>query len=184
VADAKDFLEALGYDLEEIKKRDDELTRSRKKSPSICLCGHPISSHTKSHEGDVYCKPSRMFCHCEKARPVVIAEDNRLFYRKTNSYGSEHALIRGAIASMAKNKKIEWIEESYACSAKGCKVKGLKNRLQPALLDVSKYVVENGYPKGKLLKNYKLTKQGDEKRELLDVLLCPAHLDEYVLESR
>lgn len=178
--DSKEILEDMGYNIEEMQKRNQLLIKTKAKSPYVCLCGHPVSSHTQTDEGDSYCKPSRMFCHCAKLNPVLKSEDNRNFYCKTNSYGAEHALTRGILTAMNRNKKVEWVEDQIFCMRKGCTVKGAGNGLQPVLLEYGL----PAYPGGKLVVNYKLSGTSETVRDLRDVLLCPEHLDNFVLGSR
>lgn len=180
--DPAEILKKMGLDPEEAIQADQRLSRMRRKSPHICVCGHPVSSHTvdeSSNPPSVFCKPSKMNCHCNQVLPVLYAEDNRLFWRKTNSYGNEHALIRGITASMSAGKKVSWLLAEhvicYDCERKS------KGDLLPALIELNVY----GYPNGKLIKDYKMTKfkksDDDYVQEYMDVLLCRKCLDKRVL---
>lgn len=132
----------MGYNIEEMQERNQLLIKTRAKSPYVCLCGHPVSSHTQTDEGDSYCKPSRMFCHCANINPVLKSEDNRNFYCKTNSYGAEHALTRGILTAMNRNKKVEWVEDRFFCMREGCTVKGAGNGIQQGTFSATKAILE------------------------------------------
>jgi hypothetical protein len=181
VNNSKKILEGLGYDIEDAIAKDAALTKARSKSPYVCLCGHPVSSHTPDPEDEskTVCKPTRMWCHCTSLNPVLKVQDTRKFYRKTNSYGVEHALIRGIVASMQADKNTEVIEERYKCMIPKCKVKGSSSAIHPVLVE---YGLPN-FPKGKLVKNHKFTKPSEYEVDLRDILMCQEHLDELVLRS-
>lgn len=186
--DPAEILKKMGIDVDEAIRVDRRLSRSRRKDPHICICGHPISSHTEysdpAHgiiEPVISCKPSKMQCHCKQIYPVLYSEDNRLFWRKTNSYGNEHALTRGITASIAAEKKCYWTEGPHM-HCKDCQKKG-KGDLIPALIQ------ENvaGYPEGRLVTNYKLTKHKKDEDYVeifLDILLCRKCLDKRVLGAK
>jgi hypothetical protein len=52
-----------------------------------------------------------MVCVCQEIRPVLEAEDTRVFLRKTSGPGLEHALLRGLASLTEKNKMAVWIDE-------------------------------------------------------------------------
>jgi hypothetical protein len=52
-----------------------------------------------------------MKCPCRTFRPVVEAEDTRIFLRETLGPGKLHALSRGLAASFELDKKVSWIVE-------------------------------------------------------------------------
>ena len=109
---ALDALAKLGLTPEDVDQADAELAEQRKVNMAVnrhvCACGHGIARHTVVH-GTVMCKPARMECPCKKARPVLIAQDTRMFIRKTSGGGAQHALTRGIRESLTKNKSVEWI---------------------------------------------------------------------------
>lgn len=178
-------LEALGYDVDQLIEQDKQLSKSRARNSFVCLCGHPVSRHTTDEEGNVYCKPARMFCHCKQIEHAVEAEDNRSFYRKTNNYGAEHALTRGMLSSITKGKEAIWVEANYKCMYPGCSTHGLDSGIQPALIELpSERNKLPGYPEGKLVTNHRLSVPSEYDRNLRDMFLCPEHLDHYILESR
>lgn len=107
-----DILLAMGITPEDVDRADVELAERRKAAASVnrhvCACGHAMARHTVTH-GIVMCKPARMECPCKKARPVLVVQDTRLFIRKTEGGGAEHALIRGIRESLTKEKLVEWL---------------------------------------------------------------------------
>lgn len=109
---ALDALAKLGLTPEDVDRADVELAEQRKAISAvnrhICACGHAMARHTISH-GIVMCKPARMECPCKKARPVLLAQDTRMFIRKTAGGGAQHALTRGIRESLTKDKSVEWI---------------------------------------------------------------------------
>lgn len=150
---------------------DKKITNNRRISPYVCLCGHPVSRHSRLEDGDYVCKPSRMYCHCTKVYEILEAEDTRPFLRKSNSYGAEHALARGLIATLAAGKNCSWVTVNSQCFDCGIE----KLPLIPA-------VVENGipeYPTGKILFNLKnqVVNSAEYSRRIADLLLCQTCLD-------
>lgn len=108
---AKDALAALGIDPEEAIAVDQEKTKKSSRDDRICICGHAMSRHKADpYSGLVECIPSRMRCPCQNARPVLIAEDTRLFLRGTSGPKALHALIRGMAALAVADKECSWIE--------------------------------------------------------------------------
>lgn len=168
-------LEAMGYDIEELTSIDEQL-KVRRSNPLICICGHPYNSHTEV--GDLHsCKPSRLFCHCQYLIPVLRVQDTRDFKFKTNTYGPQHALIRGLLAHTRKGLTATWIPETYRCFSALCELRGTDSVLTPALIEFP-----NGFDnKGRMIRHYKNAPTSPWVRNLLDVLLCPEHLDEYRL---
>jgi len=108
--DAADALAQLGMSTDEVDEADADLLekRARGVDRQVCVCGHGAARHTVS-SGVVYCKPSRMECPCKKLRPVLLAEDTRLFIRKTDGQGPAHALSRGIRESANRGRKVSWI---------------------------------------------------------------------------
>lgn len=111
---AEEALAMIGLTVDEVDDADAALAEQRKVNASInrhvCACGHAIARHTVTH-GIVMCKPARMECPCKKARPVLLAQDTRLFIRKTEGGGAAHALSRGIRESITKGKAVEWLIE-------------------------------------------------------------------------
>lgn len=109
---ALDALLKMGLTPEDVDRADIELAERRKANAAIdrhvCACGHAMSRHTIAN-GIVMCKPARMECLCKRARPVLVVQDTRLFIRKTEGGGAEHALTRGIRESLTKNKSVEWL---------------------------------------------------------------------------
>ena len=109
---AEEALAMIGLTADDVDEADVALAEQRKINASInrhvCACGHAMSRHTVVH-GIVMCKPARMECPCKRSRPVLLAQDTRLFIRKTEGGGAAHALSRGIRESMAKGKSVEWL---------------------------------------------------------------------------
>lgn len=109
---ALDALLRMGITPEDVDRADIELAERRKAAQAVtrhvCACGHGIARHTVVH-GIVMCKPARMECPCKKARPVLVVQDTRLFIRKTEGGGAEHALSRGIREALTKGKSVEWL---------------------------------------------------------------------------
>jgi hypothetical protein len=110
MTNARNALAMLGINAEEAVEADQALTRKPSSDKRICLCGHAINKHS-TESGVIQCVPSRYYCPCKNIRPVVLVEDTRLFLRKTNGPGAEHALTRGLAASFSADKNVEWITE-------------------------------------------------------------------------
>lgn len=119
-ATTAEVLEAMGMTAEELL---DTLETTREnvprahRDPRICLCGHGVQRHTVVN-GIVYCKPTKMSCPCRKIRPVLEAQDSRLFVRKTLGAGPLHALALGIAAHVAARKSVRWIID-LACDRCG-----------------------------------------------------------------
>lgn len=174
---AESVLAKMGISVKEAQEADERLTkmRSRAKSNKICSCGHPTSRHTITEER-AYCKPSSYMCHCRNLVEVLEVGDNRIFFRKTNSYGAEHALSRALWKAAAKEISVKELE-SFKCQVKSCK--DGTGKISPALLELGL----PDYPEGKLLIEHKSAEQQGEERFLVDVLMCASCLDEYILRS-
>lgn len=117
----EEILHAMGISLEEAQRVDQELiekTRARRKDPRICLCGHAITKHNV-YAGLLECKPSAMICPCKKIRPILEADDTRLFLRKTEGAGVMHALNRGITAAITAGKEVRWLENLTCDKCKG-----------------------------------------------------------------
>lgn len=124
MSDAADILKAMGIDPDEAVKKDNVLSRRSKKDRRVCVCGHAMNRHYEIMSGRWACKPSRMDCRCETARAVLEVEDTRVFLRKTNGPGIEHALSRGLAALHFAGKTAEWIDGPTcdACQKSGKQV--------------------------------------------------------------
>jgi hypothetical protein len=109
MTNARDALAMLGINAEEAVEVDQNLTRKPNSDKRICLCGHAINKHLVD-SGIITCTPSKLYCPCKNLRPVVLVEDTRLFLRKTNGPGAEHAFTRGLAASFSADKNVEWLE--------------------------------------------------------------------------
>lgn len=118
---ALDALLKMGLTPEDIDRADVELAERRKANDAVnrhvCACGHAMGRHTVVN-GIVMCKPARMECPCKRARPVLLAQDTRLFIRKTEGGGAAHALSRGIRESLTKDKAVEWLID-LACDRCG-----------------------------------------------------------------
>lgn len=114
-----DALSKLGMSLDEVREVDEKLTKKNKikRDRRVCLCGHAVSKHT-TFNGILVCKPSAMMCPCKKIRPVLEADDTRMFLRKTEGAGAMHALSRGLYACIEAGRKVEWIVD-LACDKCG-----------------------------------------------------------------
>lgn len=107
----EEMLKMLGTSAEEIEtsRRTGEVNASRGKADRrICVCGHRVAAHTEI-AGVTFCKPSRMECPCKKCRPVLEAEDTRVFIRATAGGGRLHALSQGLYNLIARGKNARWI---------------------------------------------------------------------------
>lgn len=106
---AEEALLAIGLDPDEVIAIDQTVSkRTRRKDNRICICGHGVGRHQET-AGRHMCNPSAMRCMCRTFRPVLEAEDSRIFLRETLGPGKLHALSRGIAASAEKGKKVEWI---------------------------------------------------------------------------
>ena len=112
MSNAKDALAALGINPDEAIEMDKKLTKKSVRDNRICICGHAIGRHkVDEYSALTECKPSRMYCPCQTERPVLQAEDTRMFLRQTTGPMSEHALIRGMAALVVADKEAKWIED-------------------------------------------------------------------------
>jgi hypothetical protein len=109
----EEMLKTLGTSAEEVEtsRRTGEANASRGKTDKrICACGHRVAAHTEI-AGVTFCKPSRMECPCKKCRPVLEAEDTRVFIRATTGGGKLHALSQGLYNLIQRGKNARWIIE-------------------------------------------------------------------------
>lgn len=121
---AGDILKQMGIDPDQALSEDGKLSARPRRDRRICACGHPMNRHYEIMPGRWACKPSRMDCRCETARAVLEVQDTRVFLRKTNGPGVEHALSRGMAALHYAGKSAEWIEgpSCDACQKIGVQV--------------------------------------------------------------
>ena len=86
-----------------------EVKLKKERNHKVCVCGHSVSYHTEV--GDrVVCSPAKMrSCRCTTVRPVVEAQNLRLFMCVTTGSGGDHALGKGITASEANGKEYSWI---------------------------------------------------------------------------
>lgn len=110
MTNARDALAMLGINAEEALEADEALIRKPSHDKRICLCGHAVNKHT-TEAGVLQCQPTRYYCPCKNIRPVILVEDTRVFLRKTNGPGAEHALTRGMAKCFSIDKNVEWITE-------------------------------------------------------------------------
>jgi hypothetical protein len=109
-AETEKALASLGVSAEEVEQADADRRKEGPRDQRICVCGHAVSKHTiVEGRGQVVCKPSAMNCPCKSLRPVIKTNDTRCFLRKTDGPAAEHALSRGMIEVLKRNKTLEWI---------------------------------------------------------------------------
>jgi hypothetical protein len=175
--DARELLKVLGYDSESVTLENEKLKHTPT-DPHICVCGHPSISHTITREGGTFCKPSKMFCHCENLVKVLKAEDVRVFKFKTHNFGISHALTRGLLALGKREKKAK-LTVNYFCFIQDCTFQEPNQVFTPVLLEFW----PGGPPEGKLVWNYKWQRPSEYHRDLRDILVCREHLDFYRLAT-
>jgi hypothetical protein len=164
--DPSKFLENLGVDVEAMGKKEKLLSSRRRRNPYICLCGHPVSRHTVTEQGNVICKPSKMWCHCTRIFNVLATNDTRFFFKMSNGSFQEHALFRGIYSLVPhEGKTVEWVTANIACFE--CKKKS--ENLIPAIIE---YMPDGSEA---MLENRKSEKKDkyEYHRDLADILLCP-----------
>lgn len=116
----EEMLKMLGTsaaDIEDAYNAGELETRNTKIDKRVCACGHRVAAHTEI-AGVTFCKPARMECPCKKCRPVLEAEDTRVFLRSTRGGGRLHALSQGLYALLQREKKVRWIIE-FKCDRCG-----------------------------------------------------------------
>lgn len=168
------MLQDMGLDARDAIERDAELSNKRARNPFICLCGHPESRHTVFGES-VYCRPSKLECHCAVIQRVIRASDTRVFVRKTNGYGQEHALTRGLAAAAKKQIEVDWVPE-LACAK--CDAPRTAVPLQPLMIEFDQLTRQP-----KVVRDRHSRSLSDLAVEGQDYLLCPRCLDEVVLRE-
>jgi hypothetical protein len=165
--EAQELALQFGFDLDELKLRDEKLKAPREVDRRICLCGHAVSRH--SMEENVFCIPARWQCHCRRLKPVMVVEDTRVFVRKSYGYGPDHALLRSLPELAKRGKKGQWLD-GLSCVVTGCDAEGVL--LTPAMLELD--------PNGRrydLLRDERDVAPSIYLRKITDALLCPAHLE-------
>lgn len=171
--DPKDLASQLGFELSSLQLTDEELKKPREIDRRICLCGHPVSRH--SLDGGVICVPARWQCHCKNLKPVMVVDDTRLFAKRSYGYGEEHALMRTLPDMVRRHRKGEWLP-NLNCSVQNCDYQD--HLLTPAMLEED---VQSG--RYIVLRNERNRRPSIYMRKIIDVLLCPAHLQQ-LLEVR
>lgn len=93
-----------------LEKYRDEDSLRKKRTRDVCVCGHSGNFHTVVPEvGITSCHPAKMTCKCTELRPIVRADNLRLFMYTTSGVGAEHALGKGLIKSIAQGAGFQWI---------------------------------------------------------------------------
>jgi hypothetical protein len=110
-----DALAQIGMTVEELEAADQELYLSgkaqrRSRDNRVCACGHRASAHTVVG-GVAYCRPTKLECPCKALKPVLEVQDTRCFNFKTEGSGALHALGRGLLACVKREKAVRWIVE-------------------------------------------------------------------------
>ncbi len=108
--------------------RQDRNARDRR----ICICGHPAGRHSE-YAGRVSCTPTRMVCPCRLMVPVIEVADTRPFLRKTQGYGSAHALMSGLSGLIEKGRDWDWLPGFPVCTK--CDAEGVS--VYPIAIDPS-----------------------------------------------
>lgn len=172
---AEQILRDLGLDPEEAVQIDNRLSSRSQRNPFICLCGHPEARHSVIGEGTTFCKPSRHECHCEGIQRVLSVSDTRVFVRKSNGYGKDHALTRGIAAAVKKKIDVEWVDE-LSCSY--CHVPREDSLLTPLMAEIDRSV-----DRLRVVRDRNLRSPSGFAIEACDFLLCPTCLEAAVLKS-
>jgi hypothetical protein len=98
------------YSAEAIRQFKEEREGGRKKRVrEVCACGHSMNYHTEMVDGSIMCKPAQIPCNCKNAKPVLEAENLRLFLHSTNGVGNLHALGRGIVSSLTRGVSFRWL---------------------------------------------------------------------------
>lgn len=119
---ARELILEMGIDPDELAERVNELMSRNKnpRNPEICACGHPMARHKEIEgRGEWVCEPSRMYCPCDHARPVLRVEDTRFFLCRTQGPKFEHALAVGLSRLTTAGKDAEWIDDPRTCDKCG-----------------------------------------------------------------
>ena len=102
----------LDVTYEEAKEFNDHLKTYRQdRDKRICICGHGLNRHKTNIRGRLECKPNAMYCKCKQERPILEAQDTRVFISKTVSHATQHALVRGLQNAQEKQHDIKWLQE-------------------------------------------------------------------------
>lgn len=129
---ADEVFDQLGWNLGLAQERDQMLIQMNKRDTRICICGHAMRRHdiVGGRTDLMSCNPNRYHCACKynNMRAVIAVEDIRVFNRKTEGIGTDHALFRGMQActgdpnasskSPRRAQKIT-ILEPFACAVCG-----------------------------------------------------------------
>lgn len=82
------------------------------KTREVCACGHSMNRHYQGSNGKWMCTPTRMYCGCSEAQPVLVADNLRLFLYQTTGWGRNHALGKGIVASRGAGAGYRWLTQS------------------------------------------------------------------------
>ena len=86
----------------------------RRTERTVCSCGHSMNYHARVGEVSI-CTPAKMDCKCKVERPVLVADNLRMFLNNTSGVGVEHALGKGLVASVARKVNFSWVESPLRC---------------------------------------------------------------------
>lgn len=117
-------LENFNYDKSSAEAIYADVTAQRKFNREICVCGHPMRSHSSSELGTT-CLAAKTFCPCTMPIPVVRALDHRYFTKISRGAGAKHALFQGMYASIKAGKEVNWLSEPrcFKCGKEGSLVR-------------------------------------------------------------
>jgi len=100
---------AFDFSVDEVEDVLEEAKKSKAKSKSICMCGHADGFHDSSASGEQYCTANKQNCKCVKKDLVLVAQDTRIFLRKTTGPGPQHALAQGIRDAEKAGQMLQWI---------------------------------------------------------------------------
>ena len=110
IKNSDSLFSAFDFTVEEVDTAIEEVKKGQAKSKSICICGHADGSHGFAESlGQEYCSANKSNCACKKKKLVLIAQDTRVFLRKTTGPGVFHALAQGIRDAEKAGQKLEWI---------------------------------------------------------------------------
>jgi len=126
---ADQVFDKLGWNLDLANQRDEELILRNKQDTRICICGHAMRRHeiVDGRTDLMSCNPNRYPCACkyDNMRAVISVQDIRVFNRRTEGAGADHALFRGMQAckgepdaspkSPKRAQKIRFLQD-FACA--------------------------------------------------------------------
>jgi hypothetical protein len=92
---------------------------TRIKSREVCVCGHSMNYHTDVPGRGSVCAPARISsCRCAEGRPILEADNLRLFMYITTGTAEDHALGKGVNASRKRGAGFRFLENPLKCD--GC----------------------------------------------------------------